>query len=154
MNDSTPGPDPRLSLEPGYSDTQAMDDIQSLITSRDRSQGEDAIDEVGEIVERTGRAVITPRVFEVAQAPKEDELPSVTVTAEGTYVIVEHAADTNSIGIAVYTMNSHDQRNLRIKVNGQRLMPTAENNADAGSDSRSAAGGSTASTDQPEGGAS
>lgn len=123
MNPSAPHPAPPVSLEPEYTDTQAMDDIQALITSRGRPKGDDAIEEVTEIIERTGRAIVTPRIFQVAQAPKEDGLPSVSITAEGTYILVEQNPDTDSIDVRIHTISGHDERHLLVKLNGRQLTP-------------------------------
>jgi hypothetical protein len=54
-----------------------MDDIQALLTSPARSRGEDAVGEIAEIVQRTGRCMATPRIIHVHQGTGKDGLPLV-----------------------------------------------------------------------------
>jgi hypothetical protein len=122
MTDSTPAAAPSRSSPP-YSDTQAMDDIQALLTSPTRSRGEDAVDELAEIVQRTGRSMAMPRLIRVRQITGEDGLPQVLIVAGDTHIDAWQDPGTDAIGISVLTTSRHDQQHLRIEVNGQEVVP-------------------------------
>jgi hypothetical protein len=69
-------------------DTAAMDDIQALLASPRRPPGEEALEEIAEIVARTGRALVALRDFTVECDDDERGLPYVAVRSDGITVRV------------------------------------------------------------------
>ena len=115
MTDSTtavPGALSAASL-PTYSDTQAMDDIQALLTSPGRSTGEAAIGEMAEIVQRTGRSIATPRLMVLKLGIGKNGLPYAVIDAEGTVIRASQDPDSGAIRVTILAMNSLDEQHLR-----------------------------------------
>lgn len=151
MTDSTPAATTQLSRSSRsrYGDTQAMDDIQALLTSPGRPSGEAAIDDVAEIVKLTGRSMATPRLLALKQGTEKNGLPYAVINAEGTVIRASQDPDTGAIRVTILTMNSHDEQHLRVEVDGLQVVqvPPATEDNDAGDDQDSA-------THRAEGGAS
>jgi hypothetical protein len=122
---STPEPNatPLRADSRGFDDTAAMNDIQSLLTSPDRSQGEEAIDEIAEIVARTGRSLAVPRLFRISQGTGDSGLPYATIDAEGTVIRAAQDSVTGSVTVTIWTTSSHDERFLNVEVDGHEVAP-------------------------------
>jgi hypothetical protein len=85
-------------------DTAAMDDIQALLASPRRPPGEEALEEIAEIVARTGRALVAPRDFTVECDDDERGLPYVAVRSDGITVRVGQDPVSGSVRIAICTV--------------------------------------------------
>lgn len=133
MTDSTPASAavPSASGQQPYSDTQAVDDVQALLTNPGRPRGEDAVDEVTEIVRRTGRSAAIPRIMVVQQGTGRNGLPCTFISAEGTAIRISQDPDTGALRVGIPIMNSLDEQHLEIEVGGQQLLPAPGDAEDA-----------------------
>lgn len=122
MNDS-PAPARRLqAAEPAdYSDSAAMNDIQALLTSRDRPSGDDAVDAVGEIVARTGRSLVVPRVFTVTSEDDEQGFPHAAIHTGGTRIRVEQDPSAGGVRVRIWARDEAEHDGLAVYVNGIRV---------------------------------
>lgn len=135
MDDSSPAASlPVSSLSPSYSDTQAMDDIQALLTSPSQSKGEATLDEVAEIVRRTKRSMATPRLMVVNHGTGKNGLPYAFIDAEGTVIRASQDPDTGTLRVTVEALNRLDEEQLRVDVNGQRVMLLPRDAKDTGTE--------------------
>jgi hypothetical protein len=105
----------------GFSDTAAMDDIQALLASPRRPPGDEALEEIAEIVARTGRALVAPRDFTVDCEDDEHGLPYVAVRSEGTTVRVGQDPVSGTVRIAIRAATDAERGSLDIQVNGRRI---------------------------------
>ena len=147
MTDSIPAVPLSAPGRSPYGDTQAMDDVQALVTSPGRPKGEDAVDEVTEIVRRTGRSTATPRLMTVHQDTGRNGLPCVFISAEGTAIRVSQDPGTGALRITLMVLNTLDEQHLQVEADGRQLVPVTEVTEDTD------AGGRESAADPGEGGA-
>jgi hypothetical protein len=95
-----------------------MNDIQALLASPGRPVGEEAVAAVSEIVARTRRSLVTPRIFAVSSKNDEHGFPYALIDAEGTHVRVEQDPGSNGIGVHVLARDEAEHSGLSITVNG------------------------------------
>lgn len=148
MTASIPAASSPACSPPPYSDTQAMDDIQALLTSPGRPEGEAAIDAVAEIIQRTRRSMATPRLMTLNQGTGTSGLPYAFIDAEGTVIRVSQDPDTGALRVTITAMNRLDEQGLRVDVDGQQLVPALHD-----ADGTGAGRGNSSAADPPEGGA-
>lgn len=105
----------------GFSDTAAMDDIQAVLSSHEHSFSEDALAEITEIVERTGRIMVRPRLITATSHGEERGVPSVLVDAEGTYVRIEQDPRTGGVHVCIWTTSEAEDKVLAVHVHGMSV---------------------------------
>jgi hypothetical protein len=102
-------------------DTAAMDDIQALLASPDRLPSDLAIEAITEIVQHTGRSLVTPRIFTVAVHDDARGLPYALVDAEGISVRVGQDPDSGGVRVGIQTASDAEYSGLTIHVNGMHI---------------------------------
>jgi hypothetical protein len=106
---------------PAYSDTDAVDDIQTLLTSPRGPHGLDAVDGIADIVARTGRSLIPARIITPSAGTDKRGLPVAFADADGTCVRVSQNPHSPGIRVDVWTMNDTETSGLVLNVNGTLL---------------------------------
>jgi hypothetical protein len=111
----------RPAARPGLPDTNALDDIQALLASRDRPRGEDAITEIREIIRMTGRSLVTPRLFSAETGTGSDGLPYAHIGAEGVVIRADQRPDADGVHVGISARDAREEAGLTVTVGGRHV---------------------------------
>jgi hypothetical protein len=111
----------RPRVEPAYTDTSALNDIQVLLTTGE--PGEAALADIAQIVGRTGRPMVRPRDIEITATETATGWPVARTDAGDTTVLVRQAPDGSGLLIEIRTRAAAEHAALAVILDGRPLHP-------------------------------
>ncbi len=119
MPDGTVTPLPRA--RPGYTDTAALNDIHTLLTSTDPGDG--ALADIAAILARTGRSMVKARDIDVSTTETALGWPVACVDAENTTVFVRQICSGAGLVVEICTKTDAERAALAVTLDGRALRP-------------------------------
>jgi len=111
----------RPRARPGYTDTAALNDIHALLTSADPGGG--TLADIGEIMARTGRALVPARDITASCTETALGWPVACVDAGQTAVFIRQAPAGTGLVIEICTKTDTEHAALAVTLDGRPLHP-------------------------------
>jgi hypothetical protein len=121
----------RPAARPGFPDTNALDDIQALLSSPDHPHAEDAIAEIRQIIGQTGRSLVTPRLLNAETGTESNGLPYAVIDAEGVSIRVAQHPDSGGIHVRISVQDANDEASLAVTVNDEHVFDSRDSHSPA-----------------------
>ena len=109
--------------DPPYTDTAAVNDIHVLLTVTD--PGDSTLDEIAEILARTGRPLIAARGIGASTTETALGWPVACVDAGDTSIFVRQAPAGTGLVIEICTKTDTEHAALAVTLDGHSLHPGA-----------------------------
>ena len=104
-----------------YSDTAALNDIHSLLTSGE--PGDAALADIAQILARTGRPMVAVRDIEVTTLETALGWPVAFTLAGDTSVFIRQAPDGTGLLVEICTKTTAEHDALTVTLDGRTLHP-------------------------------
>ena len=111
----------RQRAQPAGTDTAALNDIHTLLTTASSDTGRDLLADIAQVVTHTGRPMVRGRDIDTSVTDSPTGWPVARVDAEDTTVTVrQHPAGTGLL-IEITTRTPAERRQLAVTLDGQCL---------------------------------
>jgi hypothetical protein len=109
---------------PSYSDTAALNDIHTIVTTP--SPGPASLAEIADVVARTGRPLVAARDIEISQAETALGWPVARVESGGTAVCVRQEPAGPGLRVEITTATDAEAHALTVTLDGTTVHPSIQ----------------------------
>ncbi len=121
MSEAIVIPFPRGRRSPACTDTAALNDIHALLTAPGRGADCELLADVGQILARTGRAMVRARDIDASTSLSPTGWPVALVDAEDTTVTVRQDPAATGLLIEITTRTAAESGAMTVSLDGRCL---------------------------------